>query len=115
MVMTGTAMVLVFMVMFSEMYQDNLTDKRRILAEDYGASVQTELIVAAETKPGYIRYFKIPAEIEGYDIELSIVNSVLLVNYTDAVIPFNIPDIVGQPIQGLNKIENVNGSICLNC
>jgi len=113
--MAATSMVLVFMVMFSELYQDNLTDKKRILAEDFGASVQNEIIVASETKPGYIRYFKIPEEIEGYDIELSIINSVLLVNYSDAVLAFNIPDITGQPQMGQNRIENINGSICLNC
>jgi hypothetical protein len=113
--MAATSMVLIFMVMFSELYQDNLSDKKRILAKDFGASVQNEIIVASETKPGYIRYFDVPEEIEGYDIELSIINSVLLVNYTDAVVVFNIPTVVGQPVQGLNKIENINDTICLNC
>ena len=115
MVMAATAMVLVFMVMFSELYQDNISDKKRILAEDFGASVQNEIIIATETNPGYIRYFKVPDEIKGYDIKLSIVSSTLIVNYTNAIIPFNIPDVTGQLKTGQNKIENINNTICLNC
>ena len=53
MVMSGALMVVIFMVTFSELYQDNITDKKRILAEDFGYSIQNEFIMAAEAKSGY--------------------------------------------------------------
>ncbi len=115
MVMMGAVMVIVFMTLFSELYQDNLKDKKKILAEDYGYYLQTELILASEAKSGYKRVIDIPYDLEGFDFDLYLISSVLIINFSDAAIPFNVPKVNGQLVKGKNTIENTNNSICLNC
>ncbi len=115
MVMSATVMVIVFMIVFSELYQDNLTEKKQIIMEDFGYSLQNEFVMASESKPGYSRTFNLPYNLEGFDYEIYILSSVLIINYTDGVFPFKIPDTNGTIIKGDNEIQNINHTICLNC
>ncbi len=83
--------------------------------EDFGYSVQNEFIMASESKPGYTRTFNLPYDLEGFDYEIYIINSVLIINYSDGVFPFQIPGANGALIKGTNIIKNINRTICLNC
>ena len=108
-------MVIIFTVVFSELYQDNLRDKKRIIFEDYRYSLQNEFLIAKQTKPGYTRVFYIPQKLEGFDFEVSIINNILLLNYSDNVVYFSIPNITGYIQKGDNIITNQNNVLCLNC
>lgn len=113
--MISTILLIVFMVVFSQMYQDNINDKERILAEDFGYFLHNEFILASEAKPGYIRKFNMPYNLEGFSYDAYIINTVLIINFTDGEIPYNIPETKGQLILGaINTIQNINNSICLN-
>ena len=112
MVMSGAVMLVIFAVIFSELYQDNITDKKRILAEDFAYSIQTEFIMAAESKSGYKRTFEIPITLEGFPYDISIQNGYLFVNYTTELM---IPQVVGSIKKGKNVITNVDSILCLNC
>ncbi len=115
MVMISTLMVIVFMSVFSLMYQDNIKDKKRIILEDYGYSLYNEFILASEAKSGYVREFQVPYNLEGFDYEAYILGDVLILNYSEGTLPYNIPETQGQIVKGRNLIKNINDSICLNC
>ena len=115
MVISATAMVIIFTVIFSELYQDNLRDKKRILFEDYGYALQNEFFMAKQTRPGYTRTFEVPQNLVGFDFQILIINNVLLLNYTDNIFPVSIPNITGYIQKGTNVIINENDTLCLNC
>jgi hypothetical protein len=114
MVMFATLMVIIFMFLFSELYQDNLKDKKRILFEDYGYSIQNEFIMASEARPGYMRSFFIPNNLEGFDFSINIIDTSLLINYTSNTFVLPIPKITGNIKKGSNMIINYNNTIMLN-
>ena len=113
--MSATAMIIIFAAIFSELYQDNLRDKKRILFEDYGYGLQNEFIMAKQTRPGYTRTFEIPQNLEGFDFQVFIIKNVLLLNYSDNIIHLSIPNITGYVQKGTNVITNQNNTLCLNC
>jgi hypothetical protein len=115
MIMAATAMILVFMVVFSEVYQDNIRDKKQILAQDFGYSVQNEFIIAVEAKPGYKRMFQIPSTLEGFPFEISNTETTLIINYTDNTLMLPIPEVKGNIRKGPNIMTYDNNTICLNC
>lgn len=115
MVMIATLMVIVFMSIFSYLYQDNIKDKQRILAEDFGYALYNEFILASEAKPGYSREFEVPTTLEGFSYDAYITGTVLIINHTTNIIPYNIPLTQGQLFKGKNIIKNINNSICINC
>jgi len=115
MVMAATGMIIIFTVIFSELYQDNISDKKRILFEDYGYGLQNEFLMAKQTRPGYTRTFEIPQNLEGFDYQIRIINNVLILNYTVNTFQISIPNVTGNIIKGTNTIINENDTLCLNC
>ena len=115
MVMAATLALIVFMTVFSQLYQDNMSDRKRLLIEDYGYSLQNEFLIARSAKEGYLREFMVPQKLEGYSFDLKNVNGSLALNYTDAVMYFSLPEHAGQLNIGKNNIRNLNGTLCVNC
>lgn len=115
MIITATLMTLIFMFLFSEIYQDGLKDKKKILAEDLGYSMQNEFIIASGASSGYRRNFTVPETLEGFPYTISNQESALLLNYTDNVIVFPIPKTSGTIKKGANMIMSTNNSVCINC
>ncbi|MBN1502430.1 hypothetical protein JW930_02720 [Candidatus Woesearchaeota archaeon] len=107
-------MLIVFATIFSDIYQDNLVEKKKILAEDFGYSIQNEFLLAAQSEPGYNRTFIIPDKLEGLQYEIYNIGSALIINYTQGEIGFPIPIVNGSIQKGTNIITNNNNSICLN-
>jgi hypothetical protein len=115
MIISATAMIIIFMVIFSELYQDNLRDKKAILAQDFGYSLQNEFMMAAQARSGYSRTFDIPQNLEGFPYDVSIISNVLVINYTDNIFSLPIPEANGIIKKGTNIIANKNNTICINC
>jgi hypothetical protein len=115
MIMFATVMIVIFMFLFSEMYQDGLKDKQDALFSDFGASIQRELLIAAYAKEGYTRVLDLPEDLEGYDYDISASNQTLVLNGTYATKTFIVPGSSGQLVKGENTIRIANGSICINC
>lgn len=113
--MVATLIMTVFFVAFSGLYKDNLRHKKEILARDYGFSLQNEFFMAAQAKPGYIRTFTVPEKLEGFTFEAKIINSVLIINYTESVFSLPIPVVQGNIKKGKNTITKTNQTICVNC
>jgi hypothetical protein len=115
MMMAATAMILIFVVIFSTLYQDNFDDKKRIISNDFGKSIQNEYIIAAGASSGYSRRFFIPNTLEGFDYNISSNDVQLSIDLDNVPVYFYIPKTTGSIKKGNNKIENRNGTICLNC
>ena len=116
MIMMATLMIIIFISIFSVFYQDNLRDKQNLLAEDIGDYLYNEFLLASESKPGYVREFEIPNNLEGYDYKVSIINKkTLVINYSVSALFYNIPKTTGQPRKTENIIKNINNTICINC
>lgn len=115
MIASATAMVIIFMVLFSELYGDTVDDKHDFIVRDYAYALQTEFIAAAEAKEGYMREIIIPDDLEGFDYIPSISNSVLVINYSTNSFSLPVPKIKGDIHKGENVIEKINDTICVNC
>jgi hypothetical protein len=115
MIVAGTLMIILFMVVFSEMYQDNMKDKKAILARDFIYSVQNEFIMAAEATPGYARNFFLPEKLEGFDYEVYINGTILTIDYIDNILILPIPNVTGSIKKGDNAILKSEDKICINC
>jgi len=115
MMMAATVMILIFTVIFSTLYQDNFDDKKRIIANDFGKSIQNEYIIAAGASSGYSRRFFIPDKLEGFDYNIYSNEIQLSINLSNNPQYFHIPKTNGNIKKGVNIIENRNSTICLNC
>jgi hypothetical protein len=113
--MMATMMIIGFTVIFSELYQDNLSDKQNLLIEDFAYSVQNEFVIAIQTKPGYTRQFEVPTKLEGFSYDVSINSNMLVFEYGDNIFSLPIPKVQGNIVKGTNTIKNKNNTICLNC
>ena len=115
MIMSATAMTVIFSFVFSEMYQDGLKEKQVVLFKDFGESMQREFLIAAYARQGYERKITLPEDLEGYDYSIVIDRNTMILsgNYTISV--FIIPETSGSILKGDNIIRKINDSICINC
>jgi hypothetical protein len=114
MVVSGMLIVIIFMALFSSIYQDNLKSKKVIVFEDFGYSLQNELLIASQVHTGYRRTFLVPAKLDGFDYNISISHAMLLVDYSDNVFALPIPNVTGSFIKGTNVILNQDNKLFLN-
>ena len=116
MVVAASAIIIALMGLFSHLYQNNYTDRERIIIKDFAYSIQNEFIMAAKSKSGYVRQIELPNKIEGINYNIAIYNeSLLFINSTNQYISSRIPTTSGQVLVGQNTIKNINNSICINC
>ena len=114
MVIAGMFVIIIFMILFSEIYQDNLRDKKRSTFEDFSYSLQNEFILASQVHTGYRRTFFLPDKLDGFGYGAYITDSTLVINYTDNTIQLAIPKVKGNLIKGNNIIFNQDNNLTLN-
>ncbi len=84
---------------------------------DFGASLQRELIVAAEMQEGYNRIVEIPEKINGREYSIitwSNNESYIAIEYKGREIYFATPKTSGEFTKGHNRITKKDGTIQLN-
>ena len=114
MVISGMLIMIIFMALFSEIYQDNIRNRKTRLFEDYTYSLQMEFILASQVAPGYRRTFTVPERLEGFEFEAYIVNSMVVVNNSENLFALPIPNVTGVLVKGQNVIINDDNIIKLN-
>jgi hypothetical protein len=114
MVLAGMLVIIIFMTLFSELYQDSLKDKRRNTFEDFSYNLQNEFVLASQVHAGYRRTFLLPEKLDGFDYGAYIIESTLVINYTDNTIHLPIPKVKGNLIKGNNIILNQDNNLTLN-
>lgn len=115
--MTGMAIVVTFVLLLvvGEMINRNADEKKTIILNDYGYYIQNEFILAAETEPGYKRIIDIPNELENIEYSIWNTDKILFVNSSKIEFWWHIPETQGNVQKGINIIQNINGSVCINC
>jgi hypothetical protein len=114
MILAGMFVIIIFMTLFSELYQDSLKDKKRNAFEDFSYSLQNEFILASQVHVGYRRTFLLPEKLDGFDYGAYITESTLVINYTDNTIQLPIPKVKSNLIKENNIIFNQDNNLTLN-
>ncbi|MBU0757653.1 MAG: hypothetical protein KKF44_06290 [Nanoarchaeota archaeon] len=109
------AVMITFIGIISELIGRNVDEKKKLIIEDFGLSIQNEFIMASEANLGYRREFVIPVKIEGIIFDITNDEKSLKLNYSRGINYFRIPDTIGFVVKGNNLIQNENGTVCINC
>ncbi|MEM4260438.1 MAG: hypothetical protein QXG00_04335 [Candidatus Woesearchaeota archaeon] len=110
----GIVIIGVVLVSGSSFLKDKQEEETYYLINDYGYSLQTEIMLALNSEPGYSRNITVPSTIGNRrKIQFTINNTdqFLIFNYSnDKFIQFLIPNMSGNKIKkGNNVIRNING------
>ncbi|MFH0874536.1 MAG: hypothetical protein V1859_01255 [archaeon] len=115
--MVGIAIIvmIIFIGIAGELIFRNETDKKNIVFNDYGQYLLQEIIIAAESRDGYLRIIDIPDKIDSFYFEIDNGVNYLTLNTTGNTVSFLTPITIGHFIKGENIVENINGTVCINC
>jgi hypothetical protein len=115
--MVAMSMVIAFgyLYIFGDMYRDIQRDKRSLVMQDFGQSLQLELITASQMTAGFKRTIVLPQKLESFSYTVVTQKNTLSIDFEDGEATFLIPSATGNLVIGQNTIENRNGTLCLNC
>ncbi len=82
--------------------------------EGYGRSIQNEIMMAYNSKPGYQRNFSVPDKINDRDYNISLSNNYLILTQGSRTVFFALPDVQGSIKKGYNLIKNEKGRVEVN-
>ena len=115
MMMIGLAMIVIIIFIGVIYYLTyNYSEEKNIKRlQDYGYSLQSELILASQVEPGYERVITIPDRINNIDYTISQTPNDLVLTYREADLLFSIPPgITGSPLsKGSNIIRKIDEDI----
>lgn len=114
MVISALMIVVGFLYIFSEYYKDTLAEKKQTVLYDYGVNLQREFLLAEEAGKGYRRGFTLPENVDGFRFTVFLEANTLMLNYSEAILYFSIPNTTGNLTQGYNLIHNEEGQLTLN-
>ncbi|MFH0870540.1 MAG: hypothetical protein V1866_05800 [archaeon] len=102
----GLVMIVVLILTGSLYYLYSNYSEQRTMNEllDLGYSLQSELILAGQVEPGYIRILMIPDQINGESFIISQSSNDLVLSYKGSDILFRIPSVSGSLKKGTNTI-----------
>ena len=89
-------------------------NKEDILVKDLALKVQSEINLAATVEDGYLREFEIPEKLDNTDYTIFIKNGTLIVQSKNSIYFARIPNITGNIVKGVNKINNFDNVIYIN-
>lgn len=110
----GIVIIGVVLVFGSDLLRDHQDEETYYLVHDYGYSLQTEIMLALNSEPGYSRNITVPPTIgTRRNIKFTVNNTdkyLILTYLNNRTIQFSIPNISGNKIQkGNNLIRNIDG------
>ena len=111
----GVIIVIIMTGLVGELINRNVEDKKLIILEDYGSYIQNEFLLAADVSSGYSRSFFIEDKIEGVAFSISNTDRILIINNSRNEFDYIIPITAGSIKKGENTIQNINGTVCINC
>jgi hypothetical protein len=109
--------IFVMMILLFSFYEINkykVDEKIETKMADFHYSVQSEFILASQMNDGYVRNFILPTAIENTGYNISIVNKNVALNYGGFTIYRQIPDTIGNFVEGQNTITKRNNTLYLN-
>ena len=118
MMILGLAMIIVLILVGVLYYLSyNYSEEKNInLLQDYGYSLQSELILASQVESGYERVMTVPPKVNHIVFDLNIVNNDLVIIYKGTEILFPIPATTGDFNPGTCTItNNINHEVDVSC
>lgn len=112
--------VFFFFIAFSFAIQGNIADKtkekRDLIINDIGLTVQDEVNLASQSSDGYLREFKVPPNLLGYEYDISIVDGWVYVRTTNGkhATAYPLAPVIGEIQKGTNRIRKESGQVYLN-
>ena len=107
-------LVLVFSVVSFNQNVQLGRQKEFILVKDLAFKIQHEIHLAARVEDGYRRDFEVPQKLETIDYNVTISNTLIMVESKNEDYVLFIPHVNGTIRKGLNTIKKENGIINLN-
>jgi uncharacterized protein (UPF0333 family) len=112
----GVAILIILIIAVGSISKNKTDEKTYYELDDFGNSIQQELILAAELEDGYTRIINIPTSINGrkYNITTGSAGDYagyLNIDYMTTTIYYPIPVVNGTLQKGYNKIRKENGSV----
>jgi len=106
----GLVMIVVLILTGALYYLYSNYSEQRTMNEilDLGYSLQSELILAGQVEPGYIRTLIIPNQVNGESFTISQSSNDLVLGYKESDILFRIPSVSGSLKKGTNIITKVD-------
>lgn len=110
--MIGLAMIVILILAGVLYYLSyNYSEEKNInRLRDLGYSLQSELILASEVEPGYVRIIIIPKKVGTADYSISQTDNDLVVTYRGGELLFPIPQVSGSLSKGNNTIRKTDAS-----
>jgi len=107
----GIIIVFTLTVVLSNYFESETREKEYVAVSDFGYSLQSELILASEVEPGYVRTIQLPDELRLVDYTISNTESYMILSYDHGQVSYKLPNITGALHKGTVSIKNINGII----
>ncbi len=108
-------LLLAFLYAFSGDIKQIHTMQEDDVIYDLGYNLQNEFLTAQLVRDGYKRTFTVPESYYGYEYDIYIINSTLvLISESGFTYEFFIPNSIGNITKGKNQIRKEEGKIYLN-
>ena len=106
----------VFLFTVESKSSDKMREKQEEVFRESALSIKNEIDLAFKASDGYKREFFILDKLNNKNYSVEIIENKVYLNSSEAnyAIAFSIPDVVGNLIKGVNKIEKKTGVIYLN-
>lgn len=106
----GLVMIVVLILAGSLYYLYSNYSEQRTMNEilDLGYSLQSELILAGQVEPGYVRTVIVPDQVNGQSFTMSQSSNNLVLSYKGSDLLFRIPAVSGSLKKGINTITKVD-------
>jgi hypothetical protein len=113
MMSTAIALVIVFLYVGNDLFFEKTEYSQNVALRDLGYTIQSEIILAAKSEPGYSRNFSIPSTVEHMNFTLKSTNSSFYIMYKNNIFTYFIPEISGNVSKGKNIIHTNQTTIII--
>lgn len=84
------------------------------LLDEFGKNLQNELFTAVSVESGYQTQIDIPQTLGNIQYNILMYKKTMVINASQNVVNFAIPNVTGTFKKGINNISNMHGVVCIN-
>ncbi len=108
--MAGVALMIMLGASY-DLFNKKIDDTEELKIEDFGRSIQEEIILASEVHEGYERTIELPENVNEIKYNVSLTGNYLIVSYKDGDIAYPLPEVSGSISKGTVTIQNIDGNV----
>ncbi len=112
-------LLILVLISISAMSERKIDEKTYYELDDFGTTLQQELLLASGMENGYIRPINIPVTVNGRNFNMTMGGaqndtSYLIITYMTVDIYYSIPPVNGSFVKGNNIIRKINDTLYIN-